>query len=87
MAVRCQRSGSGCYTSRKAGRWNWLLHKQEVSGSWKLAATQAGKLEGGTGCYTSRRCLEAGNWLLHKQESWKLELAAIQAGGVWVFGI
>ena len=23
---------TGYYTSRKAGRWNWLLHKQEVSG-------------------------------------------------------
>ena len=22
-------------------------------------------------------------WLLHKQESWKVELAATQAGGVW----
>ena len=23
------------------------------------------------------------NWLLYKQESWKVELAATQAGGVW----
>ena len=76
---------TGCYTSRKAGRWNWLLHKQEVSGSWKLAATQAGKLEGGTSYYTSRKAGRWNwllhkqevsgrwNWLLHKQESWKVD--------------